>query len=186
MANGAPVENNPRIDLYKLRAAEYRDRYESMRSLEWKVLFQAYVGYAAIATVFWHCHKILDWQVSRMAMTVTCVFFLATQYLCFRIQERLISFNVTYENYMKELYGLAGIDLNFDPGPGTNNLSHKYFWTYDIQLLLAGITSGGLLWFENSFAVNAQCYFVSLATLMVVWVAVLRGWAEWYRKHING
>jgi hypothetical protein len=142
------------------------------------------VGYAAIATVFFHLQN--HWQVSRMAMAVTFVFFLATQYLCFRIQERLISFNVTYENWMKELYTLAEINQDFDPAPGTKGLSHKYFWTYDIQLLLAGITSGGLLWYEKSFAVDGQCYFVTLATLMVVCVAILRGCAEWYRKHING
>jgi len=71
MATGAPaVQTDPKIDLFKLRAAEYRERYESMRNLEWKVLFQTYAGYAGIAAGVAHIHG-LQWDVPRRMMIGT-------------------------------------------------------------------------------------------------------------------
>jgi phosphatidylglycerophosphate synthase len=143
-------ESSDKIDFYKLCREEYRDRYESMRSLEWKVLFQAYAGYAAIAVAFshlkpWHANSPLYF----VAMLVTLFFFVATQYLCFRIQERLVAFGITYKNYTDVLSNLMkGSDKEPPPGPGTSRLGHSFFWTYETQLCLAFLTFTGLLGYE--------------------------------------
>ena len=148
MATGAPaVQTDPKLDLYKLRATEYRERYESMRNLEWKVLFQTYAGYAGIVAAVAHIHG-LQWYVPRRMMIGTFIFFIATQYLSMRIQERLINFDATYESWIKQICLLVGVDANFDPGPGIQKLWHKYTWTYHTQLLLACLTSMGLLSYE--------------------------------------
>jgi hypothetical protein len=100
---GAPaLPSDPKIDLFKLRAAEYRERYESMRNLEWKVLFQTYAGYAGIAAAVTHIHG-LQWDVTRRTMIGTFIFFLATQYLSIHIQERLINFDATYESWIEQI-----------------------------------------------------------------------------------
>jgi hypothetical protein len=182
MATGPPAfQSDPKIDLFKLRAAEYRERYESMRNLEWKVLFQIYAGYAAIAAAVSHLHA-LKWEVPRREMVGTLVFFFATQYLYVCIQERLINFNATQENWMKHIYRLLGADSALDPGPGTEKLWHKYFWTYDIQLFLASLTTAALLSYEAGLAnKNPKGLLIGLNILVVVCALTLKSFAEWRR-----
>lgn len=149
MANGAdPDLNQANTDLCKLQFEEYRSRYESMRSLEWKVLFQTYAGYTAIAIAFQHAKQnLVDGYRWLFPIAVTLTFFVATQYLTFRIQERLLAFGVTYENWSEKIKGLIKADIG-KPGPGTSRLGHPFFWTYDIQLFLALLTCAGLLGYE--------------------------------------
>jgi len=176
--NGDQTLQN-KIALFTLRASEYRDRYESMRSLEWKVLIQAYVGYAAIGIGFWHVadHPHADWRMSTFAMIATFLFFLATQYLCFRIQERLIAFDKTYENWIKQIYGLVGVNPDNDPGPGTRELGHQYFWTYDTQLFLGLLTLAGLLCYEANLGFDKYqpmgCLLAALIVLAIIYALVL-------------
>ena len=46
-----------RVDTYKWRADEYRNRYEGLRTLEWNTILQMYAGYAAIALTFKYLHE---------------------------------------------------------------------------------------------------------------------------------
>jgi hypothetical protein len=187
MSGGATAfQGDPKIDLYKLRAAEYRERYESMRDLEWKVLFQTYAGYAGIAAAVAHIHG-LQWYVPRRMMIGTFIFFLATQYLSIHIQERLINFDATYESWIKQLYPLVGIDPKFDPGPGTKNLWHKYTWTYHTQLLLACLTSMGLLSYEAGLPhEKPRDLLIVLNVLIVIFAVILGCHAEWRRRKSRG
>jgi hypothetical protein len=50
--SSGPDFNRDKIEAYKIGADEFRERYEGMRDLEWKLLLQVYAGYAAIATVY--------------------------------------------------------------------------------------------------------------------------------------
>ena len=145
--NNDSEELERKIDLYTLRAAEYRDRYENMRNTEWKVLFQVYAGYAVIAIVFEHVNDKFHFHllVVSLAVLATSVFFAATQYLSFRIQERLINFNKTYDEYVRAMHSQLKID---ELGPGTSLLGHKYYWTYHTQLILSILTLAGLLSYE--------------------------------------
>ncbi len=146
-------------DLYKSRAAEYLTRYENMRTLEWKVLFQVYVGYAAIAVLFarliesFHFH----WMFRIVAMVCTLIFFVAIQYLYFRIQERLILFNETHEAYMNKVR--PGSEAGLPKGLGQVALGHQYFWTYDTQLVLSTLTLTGILAYEAVFGFDIQAIF---------------------------
>jgi hypothetical protein len=136
-------------ELAKLRALEYRDRYESMRDLEWKVIVQVYVGYAGVAAVFF---KLIDQfghhsAFRLVALSGTLGFFLAAQYLYYRIQERLIIFNETHTYYMKMVIP----ELDDPPkelGLGQRALAHQYFWTYETQSILSALTAFGLMAYE--------------------------------------
>ena len=137
-------------DPNELQAKEYHDRYESMRSLEWKVIFQVYAGYAAIATVFF---KLIDqfghhWAFRLVALGATLGFFLAAQYLYYRIQERLIVFNETHTHYMKKIIPAFNASLLNELGLGQRALGHPYFWTYETQSILSALTALGLMAYE--------------------------------------
>src|SRR5271165_2259298 len=68
-----------KIHIYKLRADDWRSRYEGMRDLEWKVLIQVYAGYAAIAVSFANLShpapKLLS-ILTVLAMVFTLLFYI--------------------------------------------------------------------------------------------------------------
>lgn len=139
-----------KVENCKLRAEEYRVRYEGLRTLEWNTILQIYTGYAAIALVF---NYLTDgpgrFQDSLLfawvAIFVTCGFYIASRYLSYRIQERLVRFGETLENYMKHLDTVLHTP---SPNPGTAALGHQYYWTYDTQFILNTTTFVSLLAFE--------------------------------------
>ncbi len=149
----------PLDDLARSRAKESLDRYESMRGLEWRIVFQLYAGYAVLAVAFIHladefrCHA--SFLVLALGATVT--FFAAVQYVYFRIQERLIVFNETHESYMRKVrqpenIGQENADLAEDSligrQLGQGSLGHQYFWTYDAQLTISTLVCAGMLAYE--------------------------------------
>lgn len=144
----SPGQPDPN-ELAKSRATEYRDRYEGMRTLEWKVIFQVYAGYGVIAAVFF---KLIDqfghhWTFRLLSLIGTLGFFLAAQYLYYRIQERLIVFNETHAYYMKIVVP-ASDDPPKELGLGQRALAHPYFWTYETQSILSVLTALGLMAYE--------------------------------------
>jgi hypothetical protein len=175
MSTGASaLQNDPKIEFYKMRAVEFRARYESMRSLEWKMLIQAYGGYSAIAIGF---SKIIrpNW-LSVFAIVATFLFFLATQYISFRIQERLIKFNEIYEYLVEKVESSLQVDMKVDPTQ--EKYGHEYFWTYDTQLFLGFLTAVGLLWYETTLVVKEPrvclCILASLVALAGIYALSLR------------
>ncbi|HEY6250150.1 MAG TPA: hypothetical protein VI685_09315, partial [Candidatus Angelobacter sp.] len=121
------------VEACKLRAEEYRVRYEALRTLEWNTILQIYAGYTAISLAFNYVYVQPSarfhgsYSVALLAIIATCVFYFAGRYLSYRIQERLIRFNETQENYMHELSTALRVS---PPKPGTGSLGHQYFWTY--------------------------------------------------------
>jgi preprotein translocase subunit SecG len=156
MEHNMPKIDDPsdRIELYKLRLEESRYRYESMRNLEWRVLFQTYAGYAAITVAFSHTGT--DRFLGRLAAIAMVIFFAATNYLYFRIQERMKSFGEAHTKNMKMIDKLLDED-----GPLIAHiapLGHKFFWTYDTQLVLSTCTllSLQIYMFKDGFTINHQ------------------------------
>jgi len=199
MAAGAPaLETRNKIALYKIRSEEYRRRYETMRSLEWKVLFQAYAGYAAITIGFSRLDpKFLNYKLVTapsiwLIMWATFLFFAMTQYLSFRIQERLIVFGVTYENWNKKISSLEDngkTEPDQEPGPGIDMLGHPYFWTYDVQLFLALLTCVGVLCYEamlrNGSVQESVLPPVRLLCALVVLACIYTVISKWFAKLIH-
>src|ERR1700682_1024442 len=178
-SSGTPVQtgtNEDKFEVYKLRAAEFGERYESMREREWQLLLQAYAGYAAIAIAF---HYLQDkplyqgWLLSQLAMATTLFFFLATQYMLFRIQERLINFNENYDTYVNAIHRLKNVPIL---GAGTSSLRHQYFWTYDTQVLLSLLVLSGLLTYEAAAIVPlAKIRWMITPFLFIVAGGILAG-----------
>jgi len=128
MATTPQANLNPELEYYRSRAKEFRDRYESMRDLEWKTLLQTYTGYAAIAVAFQQADLRFNqyqWWVRFFAMVLTLVFFDRMHYLHYRIEERLITFDETYDHYISKTVEKG---RNEDNDWGTSKLGHLYFW----------------------------------------------------------
>lgn len=174
---------NCRVDTYKWQADEYRSRYEGQRTLEWNTIVQIYVGYTAIALSFNYIHSLPQFHdlhpVTWTAMAATSVFYLASRYLSYRIQERLVLFNETQENYTKQLRKWLSIH---SPAPGTRSLRHPYYWTYDVQLVLNTVTFIGLITYEISSLVVINAFIGFLLVLLaaelvligLIWIPVHR------------
>lgn len=144
------MEDQDQVKYYRLRAKEYRERYEGMRTLEWQTLLQTYAGYGAIAVAFQQGHSYLgayDWWVRCGAMVVTMLFFVKMQYLHYRIEERLITFQSNYVRYTKQ--ELVGKDECEEQGWGTSKLGHQFFWTYDTQMFLSTLAALTMLIYQG-------------------------------------
>jgi len=162
------------IDLFKYRADEFRDRYESMRTLEWNIIFQTYAGYAAIAVAFKYIRSESPDQklVSVLAMLGTTILYLASRYLAFRIQERLLRFDQIRDNYMDQLHSALHIP---PPAPDVKSLGHPYYWTYDSQLVLSTVTFVGLLAYEARAVLVSAVEAGVLAFGLIAMVLIIAG-----------
>ena len=73
------------VELYKLRAEEYRDRYQDARSVEWNTLFQVYAAYAGLAIAFKYVFeqegKTHPKLICLLAIAATTVFYAVSRYL---------------------------------------------------------------------------------------------------------
>ncbi|HLJ28865.1 MAG TPA: hypothetical protein VKY85_19300 [Candidatus Angelobacter sp.] len=152
MDQGTKVARNhddQKFDVYKLRAGEFRDRYERMRDTAWKVLFETYVAYGLIAAAFFKVSdKFFHSTIAGVASGATILFFAVNLFLWKRINERLRFFNEMYEAYMEELHSLAQA-----PKLPTKRLKFEFRWAYWPQILLNTITMLCLvayIWFTKA------------------------------------
>lgn len=159
------------VDAYKYRAEEFRERYESMRTLEWNIILQTYAGYAAIALAFKYMQTRPFDQAAMtvLAVAVTFVLYVVSRYLTFHVQERLLMFDKIYGRYVSELDCVFHVP---DHHELTTLLAGKYFWTYRSQLILSMTTFLVLLAYEGanyiSFAsLRGFEFFVLLAVSSV-------------------
>lgn len=169
---------DPDLEYSRSRAKEYRERYEGMRTLEWQTLLQTYAGYAAIAVAFQSAdgrfHDAASFRYA--AMWATLVFAAAMQYLLYRIQERLITFDQKYELYVNQTRGPKAHEI-------PDHLGHLYFWTYDTQMILGTLTAAGLVvyeWFPAPPAGVGRWY-----QLITVGVAMAAAIVAWSAKRVS-
>jgi hypothetical protein len=166
-----------RFELYKSRVEEYRGRYESMRELEWKILFQMYAGYAAIGVVYEHLRKAgtpasSQGLLSLLAIGATVAFYAAARYLTYRIQERLIVFDAARIDYLRAMHeslAAAAIPLG--------SLGSTYYWTYHTQLILSTLACLALIGYAATQGLSASVPMFAMAATIALAVVSLRfGW----------
>jgi len=197
---------------YESRAKEFRERYESMRKLEWQTLLQTYAGYGAIAVAF---QKVKDdmrlighkpW-VSILAMAATLIFATVMHYLYYRIEERLIRFNVNADYYVKKISSQAkeqplvifymnayyyaykmGAQVEHEvESLGTENLGHRFFWTYDMQMVVSTLTVMLLLLYEGYSSAPSAWIGITIVLFLgaiLLWVAGRRK-LDWLLKNLE-
>lgn len=157
------------VELYKLRAEEYWERYQNARSVEWNTLFQVYAAYAGLAVAFKYIfdegkatHPKL---ICILAVIATTIFYAASRYLNYRVQERLLIFDTTRENYLRQLDVAFNIP---EANPGRRSLGDRYFWTFRTHLILSTVTFVGLLCYEVSKCMlTKDTSWWTLSTLLV-------------------
>ena len=121
-------------------------------------------------------------------MGATLLFFGATQYLSFHIQERLINFDVTHEKFVMKIYSLVQLEPEAESRSGKQDLRHKYFWTYDVQLFLAMLTLASLLFYQAKSGFDKHQSTICLWLLLGmagIYAVVLRCIAKKYHKSID-
>ena len=155
------------VDLYKLRAQEYHDRYENARSVEWNTLFQVYAAYAGLAIafkyVFYVGGTVHPKVICGLAIGATTIFYAASRYLNYRVQERIMVFDVTRDSYMLQLDQAFHIPK---AKPGTDDLGDRYFWTYRTHLALSTFTFVGLLSYEAGSLVTKTTSMTVIFSLL--------------------
>jgi hypothetical protein len=167
-----------RFDLYKVRVEEFRGRYESMRELEWKILFQMYAGYAAIAVIYEHLKgSSVPILTSCVAIGATVVFYIAARVLTYRIEERLIVFDSIRLRYLTEMHTLLGTKEI----PWQNRLGNTYHWSYHTQLRLSTLVCLSLVGYEatrglTKFWPIATEISITAAVGLVTYVSLRFGW----------
>jgi hypothetical protein len=162
---------------FESRAKEYRERYESMRTLEWQTLLQTYAGFAAIAVAFQKADERFQdaWEFRYAAMWGTLVFAAAMQYMHYRIQERLITFNEDYDYYVRQMRGQKE-----DQCTGTSALGHPYFWTYDTQMIVVALTTLGMLAYEAWPAISYDRVIYERTQLIAIAIALVGAILIWF------
>jgi len=162
---------------FESRAKEYRERYESMRTLEWQTLLQTYAGFAAVAVAFQKADERFQdaWEFRYAAMWGTLVFAAAMQYMHYRIQERLITFNEDYDYYVRQMRGQKE-----DQCTGTSALGHPYFWTYDTQMIVVALTTLGMLAYEAWPAISYDRVIYERTQLIAIAIALVGAILIWF------
>ncbi|HEY2361987.1 MAG TPA: hypothetical protein VGK36_12780 [Candidatus Angelobacter sp.] len=164
------------VDFYKMRIQEYCDRYESMRNLEWKMLFQVYAGYTAIAVTYRYVQsgsENFDHQwISWLGFAGTLIFYLAGRYLVYRIQERMMKFEETREAYLAEMEESFHLHKAF---PGTDGLGHQFYWTHRVQLILSTLTFAGLMAYELAKGSGLHRGAFSVVILTIIFLSLFFG-----------
>jgi hypothetical protein len=133
------------IDFLKFRAEEYERRNKAMTDLEWKITFQLYTAYGALAlaSTYLHDHtrshaKLVGIEGMVATMVVYCVW----AYLSLRIQERLRYTRDKQNLYLDKLHDILSLpQLRL---PSRETLKHQYKWAPSAQWVLSSMVGLGL------------------------------------------
>jgi hypothetical protein len=118
------------------RAAEYEKRYETMQQLEWRLTFQVYAGYAAVAIASSHLHDRLHRSllVASAAIIATAILYAVFWYVSLRVRERLRYFRKKQNQYIDTLRAMVAIPV---PVADRKGLKHQYVWGISAQQVLS-------------------------------------------------
>lgn len=106
-----------KANLYKIRALDdFAQNFESLRRIEWRLAYQSYAGYAAIALAYSALRT--EYAGSPLlavgATAATLLLFITTLYASYRVQERLHYTRGMQNLYLKQLHGSAAPRLEED------------------------------------------------------------------------
>jgi hypothetical protein len=101
------------------------------------------------------------------------IFYAASRYLAYRIQERMIRFERTRDTYFREMESAYHIHKAI---AGTDGLGHQFYWTYRVQLVLSTLVLAGLTAYElaKGSGVPAKAILVSIA--LIFSACLILGW----------
>jgi hypothetical protein len=147
-------------EFYRIRAEDFARSFESLRSVEWRVAFQAYAGYGAIALGYGSLRSAEPLSVGIAIGTIlaTLVLALVTLYLSLRIQERLHQTrrlqNACLEELERLIFGVAGTSaLRVPPEAGGSGFwfvshqppIHRRWYAFAAQGIVSGCFALGII-----------------------------------------
>ncbi len=131
------LKSKQTFSFLQYRATEYEKRYESMQQLEWRLTFQVYAGYAAvaIATTHLHDHARHPQAVAMAGIAASLVLYLVFWYISLRVKERQEYFRAKQNLYLDRLRTMVDVpDLSV---PQRKHLKHEYRWGMASQQVLS-------------------------------------------------
>lgn len=145
---------NEHLDLMTARAEEYARSFESMREMEWRVVFETYAGYTAIAVAFNYVHEHYPrtLYVGRLFTLAPLLLLLVSSYFFMRVQERLHNLRKMQNEYLKTLHIVLRVEKIEDRplrSPRVrwwqvaswfrehNPPIHRKWYAYSVQLMIS-------------------------------------------------
>jgi hypothetical protein len=137
-------------DLYQLRAEEFAKSFESLRTLEWQVIFQLYAGYTLLGGTYSYLisngnigHKsVFSWMIIG-AIILLCV---SVLYLNFQIQKRQHHARTMQNAYLSKLHEILKVQ-RLEMQLGIVTPQHQKWYAFFIQTLLSVAFAIGLITF---------------------------------------
>ena len=134
-------------DVYKLRIEDYGRERQSLRDMEWRVFFETFAGYAALAICFVKVH-----DQTPHSRVVLALGILASLVLCFfgsfvlnEIHIRMRSTGDLKRAYFRRLHELTGVKAEEE------SKGLRWWWATLPQLvLLVSVALGFIVWMSYS------------------------------------
>jgi hypothetical protein len=100
-----------KLDVYKLKAELLARDLESLRQAEWRVTFQLYVGYTAVAFAYSRVRseEILAVIAGASSIVLTLILFWTTFYSLLKLHERLHDIHEMQRGCMAHLHQISGV-----------------------------------------------------------------------------
>ncbi len=140
-----------KIDVHKLRAEHFARDFESLRQTEWRVVFQLYVGYGAVALAYSKVKEpeALGIVAGVTAVLLTLLLFWTTFYALLRLQEHRHAIRRMQIANLEELNQvLRAPDSPFSVGEATSG----GYSLFIAQTILSSVVAATLIIYEVATA----------------------------------
>lgn len=116
-----------------------------MQQLEWRLTFQVYAGYAAVALASSRLHDGArhPYEVAAAGIFASVVLYAVFWYTSLRVRERLVFFRSKQNLYIDHLRTVIGVP-RFST-PERKRLKHEYAWGMIAQQVLSFTAFAGLI-----------------------------------------
>lgn len=171
-----------KCELLKFRAEEIQRNYLSLRVVEWRIAFQSYAGYGAVALVF-NALKSENLPLCRLGtvmVVVAVALYFTSLYFSVRLQERLHFLREAQNKYIDALHHklkVAQLEADAEDTP-----IHKGWYAFKAFQMVHITVFLGLLSYVALKSASVLVTTMAIASGPLA-IAVLLVAPGWYRVH---
>lgn len=160
-----------KTEVYKIRAEDFAQNFMSLRTVEWQIIFQVYVGYGAIGIGYHALQKPYSPNVALGfgAIFATLVVFAVSAFVLYQIKDRLNWTRKMQNRYLAMLHAETSADALEVDGAGVRfegcalakavgiessppPEAPKYQWRYAFvgEITISGLWTLGLIFYVST------------------------------------